>query len=577
MTNAALDDIGVGSLEILPRRVLILTNDSAPGTPDALRLLAPVLEYLGYVPEHRRVPSTWAELELDASYQGVICWLSSGRLPAGYAGWMRAAQRRGLRFVLFGVPGFDVAGPDARALGLRLVTAASARPVHVSARDALVGFEAEPPPRPFDGPLLRASDAPGTHVHLQLTDDAGRSGDAVASTAWGGFALCHVLALRGLSGERAWVIDPFSFLRRALALPDAPLPTVTTSNGRRLVAFLVRPEGLAAKVGAGSSASELGAWLAARHPFPHSLASIASDPQTPIGAEDAAAAASLLELGFFERFDLRPGSTRARAPAGSLTDDSGLLDGNAVLGPIALDALFLSSGGGQAYPYRDVLRTLAFTEQPRRLTAALIDYHGYLLHTAGGRAALDAIYAWVEEQQLYPVFASEYAAVVRAFGEQVVARALDGSFHYFGGDVLRTVRSPGALGWPVPGPGGAVVARRGPDGIYSSFAPNGPRHLSLGWPAPRAPYLVQTNGRVLAFEVDASAQGDAPLARLELAGRLPLALELGGLPATTRCELRFATGRASGTTGADGGLRLALDVTTTGEAELACTALLDPG
>ena len=167
-----------------------------------------------------------------------------------------------------------------------------------------------------------------------------------------------------------------------------------------------------------------------------------------------------------------------------MTDVGSLLAGSEVLGPIAFDALFLSNGGGQAYPYREVLRTLELTETPRRLKAALIDYHGYLVHSTGGRAALDAIYGWLDKAELYPMFASEYAALVRAFGEQVVARGLDGSFHYFGGDALRTVRSPRVLGWPAPGADGAVLARSGPDGIYSSFAASGPRQLTSLPPEP---------------------------------------------------------------------------------------------
>jgi hypothetical protein len=585
VTNAALDDVGIGSLEILPRRVLILTNDAGSAVSDAQRLLAPVLEYLGYVPEHRRVPAAWSEFELDGSYQGVITWFSSSRLPAGYADWLHRVRQRGLRLVMFGVPGLDLAGADARALGLSLVAPASAAAVHVSARDALVGFEAEPPPRPFDGPLLEVRRAPGTFVHLRLTDSLGRSGDAVATTGWGGFALSHMLALRGLGGERAWVIDPVGFLRRALALPDAPLPTVTTSYGRRVALFVVRPEGLSANVGGRSAASVLGEWLGERQRWPHSLALPSADQTQPAAegagaslAADAAAAESLLELGFFERFDLRPGSTRVRAPAASLTDVGSLRAGSDVLGPIAFDALFLSNGGGQAYPYRELLRTLELTETPRRLKPALVDYHGYLLHSTGGRAALDAIYGWADAAELYPMFASEYAALVRAFDQQVVARGLDGSFHYYGGEPLRTVRSPRVLGWPAPGPDGAVLSRSGPDGIYSSFPPSGARHLVLGAPAPQAPHLVQTNGRVLELAIepprpagDGRPRPETPRLRLELAGAVPLALELGGLPASVPCELRFATGSVRGTTGADGSLRLALRVSTTGEAWLACT------
>jgi hypothetical protein len=588
VTNGSLDAIGVGSLEILPRRVLILTDDTAPGTPDALRFLAPVLEYLGYVPEHRRVPRDWGELGLQQGYQGVITWFSGSTQPPGYTDWMSAQRRRGIRFVLFGVPGFDVAGPAGRALGLSLVAPASTSAAHAVQRDELVGFEAEPPPRPFDGPLVALGDAPGTAVHLRLADEQGRQGVAVATTAWGGFALSHALALRGLAGERAWVIDPFAFLRRSLSLPDAPLPNVTTQHGRRLGMILVRPEGLAtpAAHGGPDGARALGEWLAARHAWPHSLATSPSDPATAVSAADEAAAESLLRLGFFERAELRPGTTRARGDSTSLTLLSGFFAGAAratpadLVGPIALDSAFLTQGGSQAYPYRDVLRTFAFTEAPRRLTPVLVDYHGYLLGSPGGRATLGAIYAELEREPLHPLFVSEYTALVRAFGEQVVARALDGSFHYFGGEPLRTVRSPLALGWPLQtGGDGAVAIRRGPDGLYSSFLPRGPRRLALGSQTLDVPHVVQANGRVLAFAApppdatDAGAPATGPervLLDVEFAGHVPLELEFGGLPRSAACELRFGASRAPGVTSEQGSLALALGVQATGAARLVC-------
>jgi hypothetical protein len=597
VTNATLDAVGVGSLEILPRRVLILHDApraalEAGAVPDAVRFLTPVLEYLGYVPEPRRVPQDLAELELDAGYQGVITWFSGSELPPGYADWMAAAQRRGLRFVLFGAPGFDLASAGGRALGLSLVAPASASAARVVARDALVGFEAEPPSRPFDGPLVALAEAPGNAVHLQLCDAQGRAGVAVATTAWGGFALSHVLALRGLEGERAWVIDPFAFLRRALSLPDAPMPNVTTQNGRRLALALVRPEGLATLAGHGqpTNAAALGAWLSAQHAWPHAVATRPSDPATPITAADAAAAESLLELAFFERADLAPGSTRTRGGRGSLSEVSGLWSGRGepgtdsgqeVRGPIALDSLFLPSGGPQAYPYRDVLATFEYTERPRRLTPVLVDYHGYLLGSPGGRAALGAILTALEQSELYPLFVSEYVARARAFADGVVARALDGSFRYFGGEALRTVRSPLGLGWPRHlGAGGAAVVRRGPDGIYASFLPEGPRQLALGARAVSGPHLVQVNGRVLAFEAPAvatpaaatpaAATPAAALALFELDAHVPLELELGGLPPNAECGLAFERGSERGVSDEAGALKLALAVSRTGKARLSC-------
>jgi hypothetical protein len=575
VTNSALDEVGVGSLEILPRRVLILTNETGAAPPDAPRLLAPVLEYLGYLPEHRRVPKDLSELALDQGYAGVITWFSSPALPPGYAEWMAAARRRGVRFVLFGVPGFDVAGPDARELGLSLVAPASGSSVSVAQRDALVGFECEPPARPFDGPLVQLSRASGSRVHLALKDGRGRVGVAVATTDWGGFALSHALALRGMSGERAWVIDPVEFLRDALALPDAPMPNITTLEGRRAALISVHPEGLAALAAAGQPtvAAALGDWLRANHAWPHSVATTASDPATPVLPVDAAAAQSLLALGFFERAELRPGSMRARGPGASLTQLNSTFAGDDIVGPIALDSLYLPSGASQAYPYRDVLQTFAFTDAPRRYAAVFVDYHAYLIESQGGRSALAAIYGWLEGQELFPLFVSEYIEMARAFRQQVVARGLDGSFHFFGGERSLSVRSPLALGWPrAAASAAALVARRGPDGVYASFVPGGRRELTFGEPEPGVPFISQTNGRVLAFTAVEGKQedGQAALVRLELAGHVPLELELGGLPSHSRCELRFARGQAGGVSDERGSLRLNLQTTTTGAAELAC-------
>lgn len=579
VTNAALDDLGVGAFEILPRRVLILTNEEGSALPDAVRFLSPVLEYLGYVPEHRPVPAAWSEIGPLDGYQGVITWFGSPALPPGYLDWMAAERRRGLRFVMFGAPGFDVAAPEAKELGLGVVAPSSVSRARVVKRDALVGFEAEPPQRPFDGPLLRL-DPGGGRVHLSLADAEGRVGVAVATTSWGGVALSHVLALRGLAGERAWVIDPFEFLRRALALPEAPMPNVTSYAGRRLAMIAVRPEGFAALAGHGqpNNAGALARWLVEERQWPHSLATSATNPGAPVSAADAAAATRLLELGFFERAQLQPGSTLARGPGASLTAVSGMFAGRDPVGPIALDSLFLSSGAAQAYPFRDVLQTFAFTESPRRLKPVLLDYHGYLIGNPGGRSALDAIYGWLGQAQLFPAFVSEYVALARAFREQVVARALDGSYEIFGGAPLLTLRSPRGLGFPSGGP---VVVRAGTDGVYSSFLPGRPRRMRLGSERLDAPHIVQANGVVLAFEslpapAAPQAAGAAGAHTLELAlalgGHVPLELELGGLPGGSLCELRFARGRAHGVTSPAGALRLSLGVEHTGDARLSCRA-----
>ena len=77
----------------------------------------------------------------------------------------------------------------------------------------------------------------------------------------GGYALApyHVLTLPGAVSRR-WVIDPFAFLARALALPDLPVPDPTTESGRRLLLVHVDGDGFpsrAERPGAPTAAQSL--------------------------------------------------------------------------------------------------------------------------------------------------------------------------------------------------------------------------------------------------------------------------------------------------------------------------------
>lgn len=575
VSDAALESVGVGSLEIIPRRVLILTNEpEATGAdePDAVRFLAPVLEYLGYFHEHRRVSQRGTDLGLEQGYQGVITWFSSNALPAGYGAWMSEQIQRGVRFAVFGVPGFDVSGPEAQALGISLVAAGSSGAVTVIERDALVGFEAEPPSRPFDGPLVRLLGGAGTVVHLALKDSSGRAGVAIATTPFGGLALSHVLSLRGLAGERAWVLDPFAFVKRALGLPLAPMPDVTTHNGRRLGMIQVRPRGLGwpAAYEQSSSGAALAEWLSAHHRVPHSVATAAA-ADTLVTEADRRAARHLLELPFFAAGSLQPGSTRARGATASLTQVGGMFIGSDPVGPIALDAAFLPGDGPQAYPYSDVLRAFTFTESPRRLKPVLLDYHGYMVASAGGRKALADVYAWLEREQLFPIYVHEYAALARSFRNLVVARELDGAFRYFGAERLATVRVPAELGAPdLFASKGAAGVRSSPEGWYVSFTPDPERVLVLGADALESPHVIHATGQVLRFGVERRTLEEVSLL-LRLEGHVPLSAELGGLPAEAACELVLATGSVRAVSNERGSLRLRLERSNTGDARLRCS------
>ncbi|HKU39205.1 MAG TPA: endo alpha-1,4 polygalactosaminidase, partial [Polyangiales bacterium] len=245
--DGALRDVGIGRLEILPRRVLILTDspvkDGAPLERGPLDWLAPILDYLGYFGELRSVQAGLPEHNLVGRYAGVISWFGAASVPSSYGPWMLAQVRVGMHFAMFGAPGIDLASAEAHALGLAPARTPAAASGTILARDGWIGFEAEPPAHPISGGGL-VLEGEGVEHHLLVADQAGHAALAIGTAAWGGIAASHVFGLRGLHGERAWVVDPFAFLSRALRLPAIPVPDVTTEHGRRLALFAIDPNGL---------------------------------------------------------------------------------------------------------------------------------------------------------------------------------------------------------------------------------------------------------------------------------------------------------------------------------------------
>lgn len=581
VTDSALSSLGVGKAEVVPRRVLILTNEEPPAAQDeaASRLppsvgwLAPVVEYLGYIPEHRVLGEAPLEADIRDRYQGVITWFTSAHVPAEYASWLRAQLAAGVHFAILGAPGFALDGAQARQLGIEVLGAAATGAVRVSQRDALIGFEAEPPTGPLEVPLLRFVGA-GAQPHLRLLDARGGEGTAVVTSAWGGAALSHVFATRGLAGERAWVLDPFAFLERALGLSGVPRPDVTTENGRRVALFLVRVQGLGEPTrlpGRPRAAEILEQQVWSRQSWPHSFDLEVAPGSTPSPA-DRASAERLLRQPFAERVALEPGQTDARTGLLSLTRVQGLTAGSRVALPIASDLYFLPAGSAEAYPYASVRQTLEYTDAPRRLKPILLDYHAFIGSSPGGLGVLSGLYRWLETEDVYPLRVSEYVARAQAFREQVLVRYLDGAWGLRGGEALSTVRVPTELGYPDLEASPAVASvRRLPQGQYVSFKPGQERRLVLTPKPPLGPHVVQANGVVEAFGVRRAGVSGWQL-ELRAHGHVALKFELAGLPAQALCSLGDAPRgrRAQGTVDARGHLFVATRDLTIAAGLLSC-------
>lgn len=271
VSTPALDIVGVGLVDPLPRRVLALwsSDDQREGAagplatcaqlaaqavvPDvgyakALRYAAAPLEHLGYAVDYIDAAGPLPRHSLAGRYAGIVSWFSQQlRRPAPYREFLGRALDDGVRVAVLGHPGFDLPRDWLRRLGLQLEASLPRGAVHVAHRDALIGFEAPPRPRLRGFLPLTAVDGPGVRRHLTLQADGALRMDAVFTAPFGGMALDPYVLEEGYQGGQRWLLDPFAFLQEALALPPLPVADVTTEEGRRLLITHIDGDGFASR------------------------------------------------------------------------------------------------------------------------------------------------------------------------------------------------------------------------------------------------------------------------------------------------------------------------------------------
>lgn len=249
VTTPALDELGIGAVEVTPRKILMLYDGAEELELDEYSLhrhLDPIVTYLGYVPEHRDIRAGTPKFSTAGHYAGIICWLSPGRKIVNSAmnTWLVAQAAQGTRIAFMGETPFDWTGPHADAFGLQ-----GAR---LSARDTVVKriltekvmhFEIEPFPdaRSFRPLRLKAGEP-----LLRLTNARGDTMTAAAYTPWGGYVMYPYL-VRTIPQQmrERWVVQPMEFITKALQLPLMPAADVTTENGLRLLMVHVDGDGFA--------------------------------------------------------------------------------------------------------------------------------------------------------------------------------------------------------------------------------------------------------------------------------------------------------------------------------------------
>lgn len=293
VANPELDMLGVGEIEVMPRKVLMIHNGTSSEfdliDTNGLRYGTMPLNYLGYAVEYldarQALPSAYP---LAGRYAGIVVWLDN---PAGKEGralatWLEKQIAAGVPVALLGESEFLFAGGSAKRLGLQFSSAIAGRTrLRVAQRDPSIGLEAE---LILDRQTFFPLHAAGGASLLTLADERGAGQEAVALTPWGGYALNpHVLVdlprIRHKAGEEdnsknlRWVINPIEFMRRALKLPDMPVPDVTTESGRRLLMVHMDGDGFPSKAefpGSPYAAEVLRDRILRKYPLPATISVI---------------------------------------------------------------------------------------------------------------------------------------------------------------------------------------------------------------------------------------------------------------------------------------------------------------
>ncbi|MBV8271713.1 MAG: bifunctional glycoside hydrolase 114/ polysaccharide deacetylase family protein [Cupriavidus sp.] len=251
VTDPALRTVGVGAVEVMPRRVLVVQErhagesiDESPG----VRFVSMPLNYLGYRVEFADAGGALPEIGADR-YAGIVVYLEGNlTAPQGqFLQWVEKQVAQGMPVVFMDDFGALLAGSLGRVLGLRTVQGKVAGPAEIVSKDPMMGFEMPVAPDRNAATAIQVPDSAGYRSLLRL-----RSGtltyDAAAIAPWGGYVLQpYGVRGSGISSQRRWVVQPLTFLREALRLPDMPVPDVTSENGRRLLTIHIDGDGFASR------------------------------------------------------------------------------------------------------------------------------------------------------------------------------------------------------------------------------------------------------------------------------------------------------------------------------------------
>lgn len=246
VTGPALDVVGVGAIEVEPRRILLLQDSDPHGDlaqSDGVRYLGMPINYLGYDADYINIADPLPQQPLNDRYAGIVLWMNRDHpQPRELRAWLVKQIDGGMHVAVIARFGM--------ALDRKLLETFDLQPVSGSPQDvlrvrsfdpSLIGFEMQPQPDSHDYVSVRTGPSGRSLLRLSAGDF---EVDAAAITRWGGYVMRPFVVFQMAETNQArWVVQPIAFLQQALRLPAMPVPDTTTEVGRRLLMTHVDGDG----------------------------------------------------------------------------------------------------------------------------------------------------------------------------------------------------------------------------------------------------------------------------------------------------------------------------------------------
>jgi len=227
VADKELSRVGYSKCSIIPRKVLLPYSSKehpvAQYEPKH-RLIAMVLEYLGFVPEMWDVEKGLPEVYPELGYAGIL--VGYMEIKDEFVAWLLKVKEEGLKiFFLNTIPYNEV---FLKAFGIR---------AERNKDKSLGGFKVILPKdhKPFEAPLKVSSTdtlliAQSGKPVVEVIKPLGQKHHPFALFDWGGYAVNNAL----LNDEELWSFDPFEVFKKVFK-PSFPIPDLTTHNGGRIL------------------------------------------------------------------------------------------------------------------------------------------------------------------------------------------------------------------------------------------------------------------------------------------------------------------------------------------------------